>query len=482
MISHKHKISFHEIIRIMIKDKRVRLSIVKRSHKFFFYFYFPHYAESPIAPFHEEMLSFTEDSKLRTVVIAGFRGCGKSVLLGMSFPLWAILGGQKIKYILILSQTEAKAQMMLQQIKYELEANEWLKKDLGPFREERGPWNTASICLDRYNAKITAGSTEQSIRSFRHMQYRPQLIIADDLEDLESVKTIDGRDKLYGWLIGDVIPAGAKNTRLIVIGGILHEDSLLRRLGKNINEEKMTGVYREYPFLNKDGSAAWPERFKTAEDIASEKKKIGDEIAWQREYLLAIVSDRRRVVHSEWLQYYESLPSDDYYLETFVGVDLAISEKDSADRTAMVVIKIYQFDDDRCVAYVMPFPFNKNISFPEQVNQIKALARIYPEAKIFVEKVAYQEALVQQCQSLGIEVEGVTPHGEKRERVALTSAAIKEGLILFPEKGVKELILQLTGFGLEKHDDLADAFSLVATRFIIRANEPVPGIEWIDFD
>jgi len=29
----------------------------------------------------------------------------------------------------------------------------------------------------------------------KHMQYRPDLIICDDIEDLQSVKTKEGRDK-----------------------------------------------------------------------------------------------------------------------------------------------------------------------------------------------------------------------------------------------------------------------------------------------
>jgi phage terminase large subunit-like protein len=60
--------------------------------------------------------------------------------------------------------------------------------------------------------------------------------------------------------------------------------------------------------------------------------------------------------------------------------------------------------------------------------------------------------------------------------LALTTAAIKEGLIKFPKKGAEELIAQLIGFGVEKHDDLADAFSLAVNQFIIFANRPIPRV------
>lgn len=319
--------SVEEIFDVMLKDKRVRLSIIKRSHKFFFYFYFPHYTEFPIASFHEEIFHITQDTNIRSAVILGFRGCGKSTLLSLSLPLWAILGEQRIKHVLILSKTQQKAQTLLQQIKYELETNELLKKDLGPFQEERNGWNLVSLFLPHYNAKITAASTEQSIRGIRHKQYRPQLIICDDLEDMDSVRTKEGRDKIYNWLIGDVIPAGSRNTRLMIVGSLLHEDSLIKRLQKNIEEKNMNGIYREYPLLDENGNCAWPGKFPNQEAVDEEKKKGITEIAWLREYLLHIISDTGRVVHPEWIHYYDynnELPDDKYFIQTYVGVDLAV--------------------------------------------------------------------------------------------------------------------------------------------------------------
>ena len=479
------QMNVEEIFDVMLKDKRVRLSIVKRSHKFFFYFYFPHYTEFPIAPFHEEIFHITQDTDIRSAVILGFRGCGKSTLFSLSFPLWGILGEQKIKHVLILSRTQQKAQTLLQQIKYELETNDLLKKDLGPFQEERSGWNLVSLYLPYYDAKITVASTEQSIRGIRHKQYRPQLIICDDLEDMDSVRTKEGRDKIYNWLLGDVIPAGSRYTRLMIIGSLLHEDSLIKRLQKNIEENKMRGIYREYPLLDEQGNCAWPGKFPNQEAIEEEKTKGITEITWLREYLLRIISETGRVVKPEYIHYYDydkELPNDEYFVQTYVGVDLAISEKTSAHRTAIVAMRIYRVKDKN-YAYIMPFPFNDNVGFPEQVTQIKLLVtntEVYSNPTIFVEKVAYQESIIQHCHSLGIQVEGVPPHGDKHERLTLTTAAIKEGLILFPRKGAEELILQLIGFGVEKYNDLADAFSLVANQFIIYCNQPVPHFEWLD--
>jgi hypothetical protein len=38
---------------------------------------------------------------------------------------------------------------------------------------------------------------------------------------------------------------------------------------------------------------------------------------------------------------------------------------------------------------------------------------------------------------------------------------IRSGKVLFPKKGAEDLIQQLVYFGVEKHDDLVDAFTMV---------------------
>lgn len=198
-----------KIINSMLEDRQVRKSIVATSHKWFFYLYFSHYIKYEMAPFHDDMFNLTEDMKIRSAVVASFRGSAKSTIFTLSFPIWAILGEQQLKHVLIISSTQHKAQMLLQHIKKELETNVLLQSDLGPFREERNEWNTVSLYIPKYDAKISIASSEQSIRGIRFKEHRPQLLILDDLEDIELVKTKEGRDKLDNWLMSEVIPAGA---------------------------------------------------------------------------------------------------------------------------------------------------------------------------------------------------------------------------------------------------------------------------------
>ena len=288
------------------------------------------------------------------------------------------------------------------------------------------------------------------------------MIILDDVEDLSSVKTKEGRDKTFNWFLGEVIPAGDQDTKIIVIGNLLHEDSLLMRLRGSIENKKWDAVYEAFPLVNYEGKILWPGKFKNMDDVEKLKLAVPSENAWQREYMLRILPEEDQLIFSEWIQYYDFLPSEKPK-HVIVGVDLAISESSSADYTAIVSALIYGTGKNSKI-YILPNPVNKRINFHKTTRTIENLyesLKVHGYPKIYVEDVGYQKIVPQHLRSLGIKAEGVAVHGQdKRSRLAITTDYILSGKILFPSKGAEQLIGQLVGFGKEKHDDLVDAFSI----------------------
>jgi predicted phage terminase large subunit-like protein len=468
----------------MIKDRKVRTAITKESHWYFFHLYFAHYIKFPTADFQKDIIALTENEEVKNLFIVAFRGSGKSTIITTSYPLWAILGKQQKKFILILGQTHNQAKQHMMNLKRELESNDLLKNDLGPFQEESDEWGSTSLVFSNYNARITAASTEQGIRGLRHNQYRPDLIIGDDIEDLNSTKTREGRNKTYNWLMGEVIPAGDKNTRLIIVGNLLHEDSLLMRIRESVRENRMDGVFKFIPLLDENDKIMWPGKYQTLEDIEIEKKRTGDNHSWQREYMLRILPTEDQVIHREWIQYYDELPSKEgtRYEYTWGGVDLAISEKSTADYTAIVCAQVHGRRRKRKI-YILPNPFNKRIVFPDLVETCRHyIKNVLHNGKLLIESVAFQASLEQLLHRDGYHVEGVKIHGDKRSRLSMTSALIQNGTILFPRKGAEELIQQLVGFGVEKHDDMMDAFTLLINKLTEEDNEERPNIWFLNDD
>jgi predicted phage terminase large subunit-like protein len=449
------------------KSRNVRRNLAYSSHIFFFSIYLSHYIKYPFADFHYDIFDLTENNSIRYAILTAFRDSGKSTINTLSFPIWAINGCLQKKFVLIASQTQAQAKYHLSNIRKELEGNELLKNDIGPFHEEDDEWGASSLVLSNHDARITIASTEQSIRGIRHGAHRPDLVICDDVEDLNSVKTREGRKKTWDWLTGEVLPIGSKNTKFVIVGNLLHEDSLIMKLEKRIEEGRFKASYFKVPIYDENNVIAWPGKYPTWQDIENLKLTVASEVAWYREYLLKIISDEDRVVHPEWIHYYDELPPDKDLRFVASGVDLAISKKETADYTAIVSASVYGYSKDRKI-YILPNPINKRMTFPETFETIKTLSKSLGgghSTKIFIEDVGYQAALIQQLNNAGCHAEGVKIKGQdKKARLSLTTAQIQSGQILFPRHGCERLIEQLTGFGIEKHDDLADAFSLLILR------------------
>lgn len=459
------------VLGAILKDRVVRQAVARESHLMFFHIYFPHYVKYPIAEFQKDIFRITEDLSNKLACIIAFRGSGKSTLVTFSYSLWAILGVQQKKFVLIICQTQAQARQHMANLKSELEDNVLLKSDLGPFREEAGSgeWAMSSLVFQNTGARIMVASVDQSIRGIRHREHRPDLIILDDIEDMQSAKTLDSRMKLYDWFTREIMPLGDVGTRVIIVGNLLHEDALVMRLRRMIESGELKGVYRWFPLLDSEGQCLWPGKFDTKEKIEDLHQSVANETAWRQEYLLEIVSDSTRVIHTEWIRNYDVMPAlslQARYRGSFIGMDLAIAEHEKADKTAMVVGRIFGWRDQATIC-ILPRPVNERLDFPTCLECAKALSSLHAyngtRAKMFIEDNAYQKALPQMLQKEGYPAVGVPSRGDKRSRLAMVSHLVKDGRVLFPRTGCEELIAQLTGFGRENRDDLADAFSLLVT-------------------
>ena len=338
--------------------------------------------------------------------------------------------------------------------------------------------------LSKYNARISVASTDKNIRGIRHKQFRPDLIILDDIEDLNSVKTQDSRDKLYYWFKGEIIPLGDIGTRIVVVGNLLHKDSLLMRLKHDITEDVIEGGYYEYPLVDSIGKILWLGKYPNVADIERERRRINDPVTWAREYKLQIISSVDQVVQPGWIHYYSVIPAEvlrDYH-QTLVSVDLAISQSDKADYTAMEPA-IVSGNGATLKIYILPSMINKRMTFPATVEHIEALYLQLQDnysVQFLVEANGQQEALPQQLSINGVPSVSVKVSTDKRSRLALTADFIRSGKVLFPIEGSKQLVIQVTDFDFEKHDDLADAFSLLIN-YIITSYIPI-GTYGDDFD
>jgi len=462
------------LIEKILKNRTVRREITTRDFEWFFPVYFHKRFEYETPPFHEEIFRLLQDVRIPLFVLTAFRGSAKSTIVTIAYTLWAIFGVQEKKFVVLVGQTEAKARQYLMNIRRQLESNKLLRDDMGPIDEERDQWGATALVIRKLDAKIMAVSVGQSIRGSLHNEHRPDLVILDDVEDTESVKTREGRDKLFNWFTAEVLPVGNIRTRFVVVGNLLHEDSLIRRLKKRIDENPTIGEYREYPIVDEDGTSLWPSKYPTPELIEAEREKMMDPIAWAREYLLKFIAADEQIIKPEWIKYYDSLPLWNYNTYYATGIDLAISQKETADYTAMVSAQVQNRYGKDMTAYIIPNVINKRLSSLETIETAKTIADSFGhrDVKLVVESNGYQETIVEHLKSARYQAEGIKSRGDKHARLKAVSFLVQSGQVLFPRTGAEKLIEQILGLGTESHDDMVDAFSILLTKIAEEWNQP----------
>ncbi|MCY9765216.1 hypothetical protein M5X12_32485, partial [Paenibacillus alvei] len=160
---------------------------------------------------------------------AASRGHAKSTNFTFKDTVHSVVYEYK-HYAIILSDSSDQAEGFLTDIKTELEDNPAIIEDFGSLKGN--VWK-GSVLVTSTDIKVEAIGSGKKIRGRRHRNWRPDLIVLDDIENDENVYTPEQRKKLESWFYKAVSKAGDTYTDIVYIGTILHYDSLLSKIMKN---------------------------------------------------------------------------------------------------------------------------------------------------------------------------------------------------------------------------------------------------------
>src|SRR5271170_4658630 len=453
----------------LVDDPEIRKAAAK-TLKGFCLTYLPHHFPADLSDSYDEMSGALQNPTNTRLEIIGFRGCSKSTMASLALPLWAALEHPELyPFIILLADTRGQASINAASVQYELRNNDLILRDYGhlkykkiddprpePTLESDEDWQAMNCVLDN-GVRILSRSRGQKIRGLKHRQHRPKLVIGDDVEGLDWVRTQENRDKSDRWFRGDVLPSIDEDGRAILIGNWLHTDGLMARL-------KNTGIFTvlEFPLLREgDGTeverCTWKAKYPTQEALDRKRDELGD-IGFRREMLLQVVPEEGQDVLPEDIHYYEDPPFDDgNYLAH--GVDLAISTKESADYTAIVTGEI-TWPNGKLEIYVQPNPCIRRMGFHETMDTMDNIRHSSNmSGDWYVESVAYQQAAIEEMDRRNFPVTPMHPIKDKRARLRVAARYIKNGTVKFPRHGCEQLLTQLLGFGAEKHDDGVDGLT-----------------------
>jgi len=459
-----------EGIQEIANDRFNRIALCMDSFYHFLLTYLEDDFELEPADFHKEMIDALDSvsDKDKYLSILGFRGSAKSTILE-AFALWSMING-KHNFIVYIRSTIDDAKMSLANIRNRIEENKQIQSDFNIVLDDqkshgfREKWSESQITIG--SCTMIARSRLQKIRGKKFKNARIDLIIGDDLEDVKDADTREKREANRQWFFTEVLPATKQgvlsdNVKVILLGNLVHKDCLIKHFEKSPNVRSM-----QFWLYDKDGKISWPGLFPNEEAIEREHQKVliaGEglgEIIWAREYLGKDVDPEDAILKRSDIQYYPDEWLQRPALSAGVGVDFAISQKQTADYTAMCKGVEVKNDTGERRLLIMKDNVQARLGFEQTIRKAVDINDVMPHGnKFYPEKVGYQESAHEIMRKNGLIVVPMPAVSDKRSRITAACFYVKSGRVLFPKTGAENVIDNLVCFGIEEHDDLADAFA-----------------------
>ena len=301
------------------------LKLLESSFEFFVSFVLGNH----VAGFHREIISLVSNPDNNRLCFVAPRGHGKSELLGVAFPLWFCFRAKEPKKVLIVSATERQAVHLLERIKSYVDSVPLLLEVLKPRNIHQTKWGGTEVCF-KNGCKIAAYALGPAIR-----HEHPDLIVCDDILRDEIGSNETTKNIFYTVVVpaadaAQLVVVGTPQSYVDLLSELLANDSWVSRKWKAVVADDVSG----------ERKALFPELLPLKK--LDEIRKSIPSVSWSKEYLCEPVSSGTSLfpwsllepcIDSSLPQLSEGRKAGTYFL----GVDVAVSDSSSADRTVFVV-------------------------------------------------------------------------------------------------------------------------------------------------
>lgn len=293
--------------------------------------------DNPVATpeFHRRGWELYSSDALAAMLIAP-RDHAKSTAFTFDYILAEVLF-RTSRYVILIGSTEDMAAEQLSNIREELLENEDLRREFGISKFEQDSKTDIIVrCTDGHRFRILARGAEQKIRGKMWNGQRPDLIVADDMEDDEQVENKDRRSKFRRWFFRAAKQALSRTGRIRVHGTILHEDSLLNRLRKNPSWKHL--FFKAHRAFDDFGDILWPAAWSEERLRARQAELVsdGDGAGYSQEFLNDPQDNAEAYLRRQ--DFIGMGPADhDRPKRVIAAADFAVSKADLANRTSLTV-------------------------------------------------------------------------------------------------------------------------------------------------
>lgn len=341
-----------EALKKMIDGTRdERIFLATQSFGLFAVYYFSDYFKYSIAPYHYEFFNDCHDlvdNKIREVAWIAFRESGKTSIAKL-FVIW-LVATQKRKYINLDSFDKENAERILFDVAYEMTNNKRLQADFGVlFSKTRGindiKQNRINNFVCENGVRVEAHSTQESVRGRLHLNQRPDCLILDDIET-NKTKDSQAYTKQVADHISEAMAGMSPNGFMLYLGNYITEYGNIQHIFNRAKIDNGIRV-RNIPVVI-DNEPAWSSKYAMTDIEAQETGKVSIEdkqrqlgsYVFSYEMMNQPVDETLAEFKKDWFQ---TATEDDYRhlnILTFIAIDTAVSQKESADFTGVTINRV----------------------------------------------------------------------------------------------------------------------------------------------
>jgi predicted phage terminase large subunit-like protein len=427
-------------------QKAKRIKRAAQDPMFFCRTYLPHYFKQAPAPFHYELVELMEKKPVACpselqgneqqrinpaavvtpVVVAAPREFAKTTLCSFGYVLHQICF-RKRHFIVIGSDTEDLASDLTGYIYLELLYNDRIRQDFGVLVKSN---KAVDDFVTESDIRIKARGRGQRLRGLKHQQWRPDLVILDDLENDINVRNPKIVEDILDWVKSAVYPAVDASGSLFIIGTILRQRSALHQMLSSTEEPYRHFVRRIYRAITPEDTSLWEAKHPL--DRLLRQKQLMGTVAFNREKMNE-PGQEKGLFQQQWVHFYHPDSLKDRNLIVAGFFDPSIENGASADYKAVVTVG---WDKNEMVFYVLD-AFIQKTSLEMTLNTIFNRHQEFDYRLFGVEDNLFQRLLLNEFDRLAKErqqilpVRGVTNRIAKETRIATLSPLLERGKIRF---------------------------------------------------
>lgn len=317
------------------EKQKERIDRAEHNRLFFFQTYLPHYFTVDFADFHREWAK-KADKKNHVYLAVVPREHAKSTFWSFGVPIHNVVY-KKRRFNILCSDTDDLASDFIMAIRAELQENKRIKHDFGDLKGS--PWTDSDIVTSN-GCRCWARGYGQPIRGRKFRQFRPDYIVADDLENEKSVrspKQVEGR---VDWIKSAVLNSMSADGLFVYAQNMFSPRSAIAQMVAETDDDgKKRYDSCVFAAIIDEGTpnerSLWPALW-PLKRLWAKIKQIGKK-AFRKEFMNQTESEDAEFPSSH-VQYYDSHASlpDDLAVVSFC--DPSATSKTRSDFRAIVTV------------------------------------------------------------------------------------------------------------------------------------------------